>query len=103
MDEHVPLAVTTGLRRRGVDVSIALDAGLISVQDQEQLSHAFQSGRVMVTHDDDYLRLHASGVLHAGIAYCHQESLTVGELILRLMLIYDVMTAEEMYGRVEFL
>ena len=29
--------------------------------------------------------------------------LTVGELILRLMLIYDVMTAEEMYGRVEYL
>ena len=103
MDEHVPFAVTTGLRRRGVDVSIALDAGLISVQDDEQLAHAFQSGRVMVTHDDDYLRLHAAGALHAGIAYCHQESLTVGELILRLMLIYDVMTAEEMYGRVEYL
>ena len=72
MDEHVPLAATTGLRRRGVDVSIALDGGLISVKDEEQLSHALQSGRVMVTHDNDYLRLHAAGVLHAGIAYCHQ-------------------------------
>ena len=35
-------------------------------------------GRVLVTHDADFLRYHAEGVEHAGIAYCKKGSRTVG-------------------------
>jgi len=57
----------------------------------------------MVTHDSDFLRLHAHGVAHAGIAYCPQESLTIGEMLRGLALIHDLLTPEEIAGRVEYL
>lgn len=103
LDEHISLALAAGLRRRGVDVTCAGDAGLTSVADEEQLSFASKSGRVFVTQDADFLRFHRAAVRHAGIAYCHQGSLTIGEMLRRLVLVYDLMTAEEMVGRVEYL
>jgi hypothetical protein len=35
--------------------------------------------------------------------YCQQGKLTIGGILRRLLLIHDLMTAEEMQGRVEFL
>jgi hypothetical protein len=58
---------------------------------------------VLVTQDADFLRLHQAGAAHAGIAYSHQGSLKIGEMIRRLVLIHDLLTAEEMQGRVEYL
>jgi hypothetical protein len=58
---------------------------------------------VLVTHDNDFLRLHARGVAHAGIAYCQQESLTVGEMLRGLILIHDLLNPAEIAGKVEFL
>jgi hypothetical protein len=56
-----------------------------------------------VTQDDDFLRLHAQGLPHAGIAYCGQQSMSIGEMLRRLVLIHDLLSPEEMAGRVEFL
>jgi hypothetical protein len=103
LDEHVPFGVAAGLRRRGIDVTCAAEMGLVAVRDQEQLSFAAESGRVLVTQDADFLRLHDGGIAHAGIAYCQQGKLTIGGMLRRLLLIHDLMTAEEMQGRVEFL
>lgn len=60
MDEHVPKAVTEGLRRRGVDVITVQELGLQAVEDARHLERAAQDGRVVVTQDADFLRLHAS-------------------------------------------
>jgi hypothetical protein len=49
------------------------------------------------------LRHHAAGAQHAGIAYCHQHSRSVGEIIKHLTLLHGCLTTEEMSGRVEFL
>jgi predicted nuclease of predicted toxin-antitoxin system len=73
-DEHVPQAAADGLRRRGVDVLTALEAGREGFPDNEQLVFAAQEGRVLVTMDADFLVLDAQGVPHAGIAYAHQGS-----------------------------
>ncbi len=40
---------------------------------------------------------------HAGIAYCQQNSLSIGEMLRRVILIHDLLSPEEMAGRVEFL
>ena len=56
----------------------------------------------MVTQDDDYLGLAASGAPHAGIAYAPQQT-PVGELVRGLMLISQILTAEEMIGKIEFI
>ena len=84
-------------------MTCAAEVGLVGVGEKEQLSFATQSGRVLVTHDADFLRLHSAGVAHAGIAYRRQGSVTIGEMLRWLVLIYDLMTGEEMQGRVEYL
>jgi hypothetical protein len=102
MDEHVPMAVTAALRRRGIDVIRAQDAGLHPADDQVHLEFATRVGRVMVTQDADFLRLHAAGVHHAGIAYAPQQT-PVAYLTRMLTLLLDVLKPEEMIDHVEFL
>jgi hypothetical protein len=40
---------------------------------------------------------------HAGIAFCHKDTLGIGEIIKRLVLIWAVYEPEEMTIRVEYL
>jgi hypothetical protein len=101
-DEHVAKAVVTGLRQRGVDVLTVQRADTLGASDQEHLTRAREEGRVIFTQDDDFLRLHASGVEHAGIVYAPQGT-SIGEIISGLMLIYQVLDAEDMRNHVEFL
>ena len=102
-DEHVPLAVVEGLRRRGIDVLTAAEANLLGAPDTEYLIRSQAEGRVLVTQDRDLLRLHQAHHQHAGIAYCRQGTRTIGEMVSGLLLIYEVMDASEMVGHVEFL
>lgn len=102
MDEHVARAVTAGLRRRDVDVLTTQEAGMMSAKDVDHLSLAFRSGRVIFTQDDDFLRLHAIGYEHAGIVYTPQHT-RIGDIVRGLMLIYQLLDAEDMVNHVEFL
>ena len=103
LDENISFGVAAGLRRRSIDVTCSTEVGLAGARDFEQLDFATRSGRVLVTHDADFLRLHSAGSVHAGIAYCHQGSLTVREILRRLVLIHDVLTPDEIANRIEFL
>ena len=58
MDEHVPLAVTRGLRRRGVDVLTAQEANMLDQDDDVLLLFAISQERVMFTQDEGFLALH---------------------------------------------
>jgi len=102
VDEHVARAVVRGLRQRGVDVLILREAGLLGASDEEHLARAKADGRVIFTQDDDFLRLHAAGLDHAGIVYAPQQT-AIGEIIYGLMLIYRVLEPKEMIGHIEFL
>jgi predicted nuclease of predicted toxin-antitoxin system len=87
LDEHVSNAVAEGLRRRDIDVTTTADARLIAANDDAQFSFAVSAGRILVTHDDDLLRRHARGGPHAGIAFCHGNARSIGEMIRKLELI----------------
>lgn len=102
MDEHVAKSVTEGLRRRGVNVVTVQELGLQAAEDQQHLQRATQEDRVVVTQDTDFLRLHAAGVSHGGIVYAPQQT-PVPQMLRDLMLIHDVLTAEDMIQHVEFL
>ena len=102
MDEHVPSAVTAGLRRRGVDVLTAQEAGMHPAMDDQHLILALEQARVMFTQDADFLRLHTAGVGHAGIVYAPQGT-SIGEIIRGLMLVYEVLDSSEMRNHVEFI
>lgn len=101
-DEHVPRAVARGLLERGVDTLTVVEAGMLGASDREHLAFALGEGRVLFTQDDDFLRLHASGVDHAGIVYARQPA-AIGDVIYGLVLIVEVLDSDDMKGHVEFL
>jgi uncharacterized protein with PIN domain len=103
LDEHIPTALADALRHRGIDVTTTADAGLVGAEDRDHLKFAVKAGRVMVTKDVDFLRLHAQGVLHCGIAYWHSQSRSIGEALRRLLLIHAAMSPEVMKNTVEYL
>jgi predicted nuclease of predicted toxin-antitoxin system len=103
LDEHIPKGVVEGLRRRGLDVLTVQEAGRSGDSDEKQLAFAAREGRVLVTFDDDFLRLDATGVTHLGIVFSQTGRHTVGELIESLMLIANVINPGEMKNHIEFI
>jgi predicted nuclease of predicted toxin-antitoxin system len=95
--------VAEGLRRRGVDVTTTPEVGLLQATDELQVAHSLREGRVLFTQDRDFLRLHAAGVPHAGIAYCEKDTKSIGALIQGLVLIWELLEPHEMANRVDYL
>jgi len=103
LDEHIPKGVVEGLRRRDVDVLTVQEAGRSGDSDEKQLAFAAREGRVLVTFNDDFLRLDATGVPHTGIVFSQTGRVTVGDLIESLMLIANVIEPNEMKNHIEFI
>ncbi len=84
-DESVNVAIVEGLKRRGIKIWSARDAGKLGLSDDEQLEYAIKERATIFTHDDDFLSLVIeSGGEHYGIVYVHQQHLSIGECIRRL-------------------
>ena len=98
LDESVHCGVADALRRRGIDVTTPKEAELLGAGDAEHLAFACVQGRVLITHDSDFLRLAANGVPHWGIVFCHNQTVSVGEMLRaleRLSLVCDTMTLRD--------
>ena len=102
LDEHVPRAVALGLRQRGVDAVTVRESGTAGEADVNHLSAARAQERIIVTQDDDFLRLHAQGMSHAGIVFVPRQS-AIGTIVRGLMLIQQVLDDADMRNHVEFL
>ena len=103
LDEHISPVLADALRHRGIDVTTTADAGLIGRDDREHLTFAVDAGRVVITQDVDFLKLHSEGVIHAGIAFWRQQTRSIGEVLRRLVLMHAAMSPDEMRNRVEYL
>lgn len=103
LDEHIHPGLAVGLRARKIDVTTTADAGLLAATDEKQLAFAHSEERIMVTHDVDFLLLHSAKVEHSGIAYCHRDKYSVGDMLKMLLLLHACENREEMIGKVEFL
>ncbi len=103
LDENCSKAIAGGLRRRGIDITTTPEAGLVGALDEQQVAHCLGEHRVLFTQDQDFLRLDAAGIEHAGIAFCAKDTKSIGEIIQRLVLIWEVYDPEEFAGRVEYL
>lgn len=103
LDESMSNAIAFGLRRRGIDVTTSSEVGLIGASDREQLAFALSENRLLITHDDDFVAIHRSGIIHAGIAYCDQKRRSIGEILNTLILIWEVLEPEDMTNKLEFL
>ena len=103
LDEHCDPAIAVGLRRHGIDVTTTAEAGLLRAADEEHAAYALAEARVIFTQDRDFLRIHAAGQAHAGIAYCRPGTRSIGQIIDLLILIWEVYEPAEMANRVEFI
>jgi predicted nuclease of predicted toxin-antitoxin system len=101
-DEHVASSVAKGLRRRGIDVLTVPEARTRGDEDPDQLALANKLGRVFFTHDSDHLILAAAGQTHSGIVFASRQ-MPAGDSIRALILVHQVLTAEELVGKIEFI
>ncbi|MBD2504366.1 DUF5615 family PIN-like protein [Anabaena azotica] len=103
LDENVDPDVALALRRHGINVTTAREMGLLGQPDEVQLAFACEQGRVIVTHDTDFLRLASQSTSHWGVAFCQKNTRSLGEIIRSLILIYEVLSPDEMRGWIEYL
>ncbi|MCA6501254.1 MAG: DUF5615 family PIN-like protein [Pseudanabaena sp. M135S2SP2A07QC] len=103
LDENVSNAIANGLRMRGIDVTTTPEQKLISVPDDVQLKFAVSQERVVFTQDMDFLRIHRQGINHLGIVYCPQQTKSIGQIIQGIVLIWELLTPEEMIKHIEYL
>jgi hypothetical protein len=91
-----------------MDVTTALDVGMIEQDDQKQLDFATRNGWSLFSYNrSDFYHLHTQyltqGKSHAGLILARQQSYSVGEQMRRLLKLAATLSAEEMVDRVEFL
>ena len=103
LDENVDPDVARALRQYGIDITTTIEAGLRAHSDDAQWAFVTEAHRVIITHDTDFLRLASHTRDHPGIVYCDKLSHSIGDIVRSLILIYEVLTTEEIAGRVEYL
>jgi predicted nuclease of predicted toxin-antitoxin system len=98
IDENVSSAIAAALRQRGIAVSTTKEAGL-----RGATAFIQRENRVMITHDDDFLKIASERDDHPGIAYCRKDARAIGEILERLVLIHEMLAPDKMIGEVQFL
>src|SRR2546425_3124472 len=90
LDENCDPRIAVGLRLHGIDVTTTQEARLLNVSDEDQLAYVIAQGRVIVTQDTDFLRLAAAGREHPGVLYFAAQSLSIGQVIRSVRLVWEV-------------
>ena len=100
LDESVNPAIAKGIRVRGINVTTTPEVGLAGARDEDQVKFAKTEGRVIFTHDDDFLHVQID---HTGIVYSRQGRRAIGEIIQWLILMREVLDPEDKENKVEFI
>ncbi len=100
LDEHVPLAVLDGLRRRGIDVTSIDELQLKGTDDPDILELAKAQGRIVVTQDTDFLAFPPVISDHAGIVFV-RDGMSIRSVLNVLELIHGASSPAAMSNRIE--
>ena len=107
MDEHVPIAITEGLKIRGIDVLTVQEDGLRGISDKELLDRATLLGRVLFSQDIDLIRearrRQGNNEFFSGLIYAHPLKITIGRCIEELELLAKILEPEDFYNQIIFL
>ena len=107
MDVHVPQAITTQLRRRGINVLTAFEDEAQKLPDDELLTRATQLKRVLFTQDIRFRVLaekwQAEGKQFYGLVFGHQLGGTIGQFVEDLELIAKASEEDEWLNAVEYI
>lgn len=104
VDECVDMRIVTGLRRRHVDAFSAIEAGFAGAPDEQHMARAMDLGRVVLTADQDFLRMaHArteAAQPFAGVIFILPRT-TVGDAI-RAIMVLMALPPSEFEGRIHW-
>ena len=107
MNQHVPKAITVGLRLRGIDALTAYEDGASELEDSALLDRAKELGRVIFTQDDDLLaeaaKRQRERIHFCGVIYAHQLRVSIGICIRDLEIIAKAGEPEDLVNGVQFL
>lgn len=107
MDHHVPKAITTGLRLRGVEVLTSYEDGTDQLDDESLLERAHELKRALFTQDDDLLAIASkyqkNKKTFSGVIYGHQLHVTIGVCIQDLEIIAKNGGLKEIENQIIFL
>lgn len=97
-EKHIPKSVTEALKLRSIDVIRAEDVGLSHSDDEGIMAFAVSEGRILLTHDSDFVRIHhlylRRGTTHYGIMYVVPALQgVVGEVVKHLVFWYEAVEA----------
>ena len=102
-DENMPEEAATQLTSYGIDVLTTQEAERCGADDLDQLYFAASLGRVICSHDKDFLELAKTDPVHCGIAFIGFKSKEIGALVRALRELYRNETAESMENRLVYL
>jgi hypothetical protein len=107
MDEHIPRAISIGLRLRGVDLLTVQEDNTSGQSDSELLDRAAHLERALFTHDDDLLaeatNRQRAGHEFSGVIYAHHMKISIGKCVKDLEILSKYGTIEEIKNQVVFL
>jgi predicted nuclease of predicted toxin-antitoxin system len=107
MDVHVPLPITRGLRRHGVDVLTAQEDNAQRLPDPQLLDRATALGWLLFSEDSDLVaeavRRQREGVVFATVIYARQLDVSIGRCIADLEALSKAAGPEDAQGQVIFL
>lgn len=107
MDQHVPGPVSTGLRRRRVDVMTAYEDGAARLPDPVLLDRAAARGRVLVSFDRDLLaeakRRQELDIPFSSLISAHPDRVTIGSLLEDLEVLATICEPAEIADQVWYL
>lgn len=105
-DECVDARIVAGLRRRGVDIMTAADEGLLGANDETHLDRASAVGRVVVSNDQDFLRLAhqlaEGGAGHPGLLFILPRT-PIGDAVRSIALVSQAKTPEDLQNWIEWI
>ena len=107
-DENVDQRIIHGLRRRGVDVLTAQEAGLRgTLPDVQHLEFAVAHGRALLTADTDLLEIadqwNTQGRSPQGVVFYHQRWTSVGHAVREAHAIAHGLDPDALKSRVLFI
>lgn len=101
-DEHVKRSYVTALRANGFEVIAVSEGNAVGQEDEDHLARSNTQGLVVLTNDDDFVRLGRENS-HAGIVYYSSQSHEPGEFVTGVRRIEHYFEPKEMHNHIEWL
>lgn len=99
-DENVERSVVFSLKERGFDITSVNMEGRKGLPDKEQLDFANENGRVILTHDPDFVKI-CEKEEHHGILFIPKRR-KPSEIAKRVVRILEVLDSEDLENEVVF-